>query len=140
MATQALSGPEHVDHGVADRIRPLLTDFGGSANFRLRLFTIDTDAYTTEIVPLAAEHPSLSAVPPTRFADNPAVLRAARVAAITAQGATRSLGVVDDMSGPFVLAPRHRLGRRLDAGALVARRLTLESAAAELTAAVAQSG
>ena len=144
MATQALSGPEHVDQGVADRIRPLLTDFGGSANFRLRLFTIDTDAYTTEIVPLAAEHPSLSAVPPTRFADNPAVLRAARVAAITAQGATRSLGVVDDMSGPFVLAPRHRLGRRLDAGALaelvVARRLTLESAAAELTAAVAQSG
>ena len=91
--------------------------------------------------------PSLTAVPPTRFADNPAVLRAARVAAITAQGVARSLGVVDDMSGPFVLAPRHRLGRRLDAGALaelvVARRLTLEPLCwprSSVAPAVAQSG
>ena len=137
-STDASSG----DRGIAARVRPLLTDFGESPNFGLQLFTIDTDAYLTEILPLAAEHPALSAVPPTRFADDPAVLRAVRVAAITSQGVGRSLGVVDDMSGPFVLSPRHRLGRRLDAGALaelvVARRFTLESASAELTAAVAQ--
>ena len=28
------------------------------------------------------------------------------------------LGVVDDMSGPFVLTAPHRLDRRMDAGAL----------------------
>ena len=95
-----------------------MADFGATPAFRLQLFTIDTDAYVAEILPLAAEHPALAAVPPTRFADDPAELRAGRVAAITAQGVARSLGVVDDMSGPFVLSARHRLGRRLDAGAL----------------------
>jgi hypothetical protein len=51
--------------------------------------------------------------------------------------------VVDDMSGPFVLSARHRLGRRLDAGALaelvVAGRLTEERAHIELADAVAQT-
>ena len=54
--------------------------------------------------------------------------------------ADRSLGIVDDMSGPFALAYRHRLGRRLDAGALaelvVAGRLSAERAQAELAAAI----
>jgi glucuronate isomerase len=130
------------DTGVADRIRSLLADFGATPNFRLQLFTIDIDAYATEILPLAAEHPALGAVPPTRFADSPAELRAVRVAAITAQGVARSLGVVDDMSGPFVLTARHRLGRRMDAGALaelvVAGRLTAERAHTELAEAVAR--
>jgi hypothetical protein len=49
--------------------------------------------------------------------------------------------VVDDMSGPFVLTARHRLGRRRDAGALaelvVAGRLTAERASIELAEAVA---
>ena len=137
------TGSGHSDRGVADRVRVLLSDFGSSPRFRLHLFTIDTDTYTTEILPLAADHPALSAVPPTRFADDPVVLRAARVAAVTTQGVARSLGVVDDMSGPFVLAPRHRLGRRLDAGALaelvVSRRLTLETALTELGTAVDQT-
>jgi hypothetical protein len=48
----------------------------------------------------------------------------------------RCLGLVDDMSGPFALAARHRLGRRLDAGALaalvVAGRLTADQAHADL--------
>ena len=48
------------------------------------------------------------------------------------------------MSGPFVLSARHRLGRRLDAGALaelvVAGRLTEERARTELAGAVAQTG
>ncbi|HEY5848661.1 MAG TPA: glucuronate isomerase [Microlunatus sp.] len=128
------------DAGVADRVRPLLADFGSHPRFRLQLFTIDTSAYRTEILPLAATHPGLAAVPPTRFADDPAELRAARVAAIGAEGVTRCLGVVDDMSGPFAMPARHRLGRRLDAGALaelvVAGRLTLEAAQTELSAAV----
>jgi glucuronate isomerase len=130
------------DRGVADRVRPLLVDFG-AAGLRLQLFTVDTEAYVAEILPLAAEHAALSAVPPTRFADHPAELRAARVAAITAQGVARSLGVVDDMSGPLALSVRHGLGRRLDAGALaelvVAGRFTLDQARAELVAAVAQA-
>jgi glucuronate isomerase len=132
------------DMGVADRIRPLLADFGATSNFRLHLFTIDTDAYVTEILPLATEHSVLVAVPPTRFADDPAELRAVRVAAIAAEGVARSLGVVDDMSGPFGLTARHRLGRRLDAGALaelvVAGRLTAERAHTELADAVAETG
>ena len=129
--------------GVADRVRSLLADFGAAPNFRLQLFTIDTNAYATEVLPLAAEHSALAAVPPTRFADSPAELRAVRVAAITAQGVARSLGVVDDMSGPFVLTARHRLGRRMDAGALaelvVAGRLTAEGAHTELVDAVART-
>jgi hypothetical protein len=44
------------------------------------------------------------------------------------------------MSGPFALAHRHRLGRRLDAGALaelvVAGRLSAERARTELAAAI----
>lgn len=130
------------DRGVADRVRSLVADFGADADFRLQLFTIDAEAYSAEILPLAAENPSLAAVPPTRFADDPAVLRAVRVEAIGIEGVTRSLGVVDDMSGPFAVTPRHRLGRRLDAGALAelvaAGRLTEESAYAGLAAAVAQ--
>lgn len=129
------------DRGVADRVRQLLDDFG-SSGLRLQLFTVDTDAYVAEILPLAAEHPGLSAIPPTRFADDPAVLRAIRVAAVSTVGAPRSLGIVDDMSGPFVMSVRHRLGRRLDAGALaelvVAGRLSPEQARTELDTAVAQ--
>jgi glucuronate isomerase len=124
------------DRGVADRVRTLLSDFGTGPRFRLRLFTIDTDAYTAEILPLAAEHPALTAVPPTRFADDPAILRAIRETAIETVGVERCLGLVDDMSGPFALAARHRLGRRLDAGALaalvVAGRLTADQAHADL--------
>jgi glucuronate isomerase len=130
----------HDDRGVADRVRSLLTDFGAAPAFLLRLFTIDTEAYGHEILPLAAAQPALTAVPPTRFADDPATLRAVRVAAVEAMGAGRSLGIVDDMSGPFALAYRHRLGRRLDAGALaelvVAGRLSAERAQAELAAAI----
>ncbi|HEY5978931.1 MAG TPA: glucuronate isomerase [Microlunatus sp.] len=144
ISPRATTGTRSADHGVADRVRPLLVDFGAAADFRLQLYTIDTDAYAAEILPLAAEHPALAAVPPTRFADDPAQLRAARVAAITTQGAARTLGVVDDMSGPFALPARHRLGRRLDAGALaelvVAQRLTVERARTVLADAVAQSG
>ncbi len=144
ISTRASSGAAPGDSGVADRVRQLLADFGAAPGFRLRLFTIDTDAYAAEILPLAAEHPALAAVPPTRFADHPAELRAGRVAAISAQGAPRTLGVVDDMSGPFALPARHRLGRRLDAGALaelvVAKRLTEERARTELADAVAQPG
>ena len=132
------------DRGVADRVRPLLVDFGTAAGFRLQLFTVDTDAYAAEVLPLAVEHAALSAVPPTRFADDPTDLRAVRVAAVASAGVGRSLGVVDDMSGPFVLSVRHRLGRRLDAGALaelvVAGRLTEEQAQIELADAVAQTG
>ncbi|HET9646714.1 MAG TPA: glucuronate isomerase [Microlunatus sp.] len=106
------------DHGVAARIRPLLDDFGSRPGFRLWLFAIDLDAYLDEILPLAGDHPALTAVPPTRFADDPADLRAVRITAVRAIGAGRVLGMVDDMSGPFALAERHRLGRRLDAGAL----------------------
>ena len=142
ITTRADGAPD--DRGVADRVRQLLSDFGTAPGFRLQLFTIDTVAYATEILPLAAEYPALAAVPPTRFADDPAVLRTGRVAAITAQGVARSLGGVDDMSGPFALPARHRLGRRLDAGALaelvVAERLTEERARTELASAVAQTG
>jgi glucuronate isomerase len=144
ITTRAATGATSGDRGVADRVRALVTDFGASPGFRLQLFTIDTDAYAAEILPLAAEYPALAAVPPTRFADDPADLRASRVAAIAAQGVARSLGVVDDMSGPFVLSARHRLGRRLDAGALaelvVADRLTEDRAHTELANAVAQTG
>jgi glucuronate isomerase len=137
------SGSGSADVGVADRVRPLLADFGAVGRCRVRLFTIDTAAYVSEVLPLAVQYPTLAAVPPTRFADDPADLRAVRVEAITAAGAARTIGVVDDMSGPFALPVRHRLARRLDAGALaelvVAGRLTAESASAELAAAVAQS-
>ena len=99
-----LAASGHDDRGVADRVRPLLTDFGAAPAFRLRLFTIDTEAYGHEILPLAAAQPALTAVPPTRFADDPATLRAVRVAAVETVGSGRSLGIVDDMSGPFALA------------------------------------
>jgi glucuronate isomerase len=131
------------DRGISDRVRPLLADFGTAPGFRLQLFTVDTDAYAAEILPMAAEYSALAAVPPTRFADDPAELRAVRVAAIIAEGAGRALGVVDDMSGPFALSARHGLGRRLDAGALaelvVAGRLTPERARTDLADAVAQT-
>lgn len=132
------------DRGIADRIGPLLADVGSAPGFRLQLFTIDTEAYAAEMVPAAADHPALAAVPPTRFADDPAALRAIRVAAIGAEGPGRSLGVVDDMSAPFALPARHRLGRRLDAGALaeliVSGRLTEDQAHTALSDAVAQKG
>ena len=63
ISTRAATGSTSGDRGVADRVRPLVTDFGASPAFRLQLFTIDTDAYVAEILPLAAEHPALAAVP-----------------------------------------------------------------------------
>ena len=131
------------DRGIADRLRPLLADFGSSPRFRLSLFSIDADAYLAEIVPLAVAHPAVTAVPPTRFADDPARLRTVRAAAVRALGSARCLGVVDDMSGPLVLPVRHRLGHRLDAGALAelvhAGHFTVERAGAELRSAVESS-
>jgi glucuronate isomerase len=138
--TRSVTEPD--DRGVADRVRPLLTSFGSAPRFRLWLFSIDPEVYAAEIVPLAAAHPALFAVPPARFADDPGVLRAARVGAIKELGSQRCLGVVDDMSGPFALAARHRLARRLDAGALaelvVAGRLSAERAHLELSQALDQ--
>jgi glucuronate isomerase len=106
------------DRGISGRVRSLLTDFGSEPRFRLWLFSIDVDAYVSEIVPMAAGHQVVTAPPPTRFADDPDELRRARVTAIRALGPARVLGLVDDMSGPFAMPARHRLARRLDAGAL----------------------
>lgn len=128
------------DHGVADRVRPLLADFGARPAFRMWLFSIDTTAYATECVPLAAQHPALTAVPPTRFADDPVTLRSLRRDAVARLGSSRVLGRVDDMSGPFALAARHGLARRLDAGALaelvLAGMITESQARADLNAAL----
>lgn len=138
----ATNRPSVGDAGVADRVRPLLADFGARPGFRVWLFSIDVDSYVGEIVPLAVEQPALTAVPPTRFADDPDRLRAARVTAVRSVG-TGSLGLVDDMSGPFVLARRHDLARRLDAGALaelvVAGELSETDAYAGLSAALDRS-
>ena len=141
---RAANRPAAGDAGVTDRIRPLLTDFGPRSGFRVWLFSIDVDSYIEEIVPVAAaEQPALTAVPPTRFADDPDRLRAARAAAVRSVGAAGSLGLVDDMSGPFVLARRHDLARRLDAGALaelvVTGELSETDAYAELSAALDRS-
>lgn len=137
-STDATSSAEPDDRGVADRVRPLLASFGSAPRFRMWLFSIDPGVYSEEIVAFAAEHQSVTAVSPTRFADDPAVLRAARMSAISALGSRRSLGLVDDMSGPFALQARHHLARRLDAGALaglvVAGKISEERARAELSA------
>lgn len=114
----AADRPSADDRGVAARVGPLLADFGTRTGFRLWLFSIDLEAYVDEILPLARRQQALTAVPPTRFAEDPDRLRAARVAAVRAVGAPRVLGLVDDMSGPFALASRHRLARRLDAETL----------------------
>ena len=128
---RAATGTASGDRGVADRVRPCWPTSAPIRTSGCSSSPSTPDAYTAEILPLAADSPSLAAVPPTRFADDPAVLRAVRVAAIDSEGVARSLGVVDDMSGPFALTARHRLGRRLDAGALaeivVAGRLTEEA-------------
>lgn len=130
------------DAQLAERIRPLLHDFGAKPGFHLQISTVDARAYTEDLVPLATTYRALTLVPPTRFVDHPASLRALRTTAVEAIGTRRTLGVVDDMNGHFAMAARHRLGRRVDAGALaelvVAGHLSADTAQAELTSVVSR--
>jgi glucuronate isomerase len=113
-----VGGVSSGDRGIGSRVRPLLADFGSKSGFHIWVFSIDVDVYMSEIVSMAADHMAVTAVPPTRFADDPDQLRLARTIAARALGSGRALGLVDDMSGPFALMERHHLARRLDAGAL----------------------
>lgn len=139
----AADRPSTEDRGVATRTATLLTDFGAHPGFRVWLFSIDATAYLDEVVPLAVNHACLTAVPPTRFADDPDRLREIRRIAVGSLGAGRVLGVVDDMSGPFAIPSRHALARRLDAGALaelvVDGQLDEDRAYADLSAALDRS-
>jgi glucuronate isomerase len=105
-------------------LRPLLQEYGHDPRFRLILFTVDEDAFSRELAPLAGAYPSVRLGAPWWFLDSPDGMRRFREAAVETAGFYNTSGFVDDTRAFASIPARHDLFRRVDAGYLA--RLVLE--------------
>ncbi len=99
-------------------LRPLLTRYGHHPNLTLVLFTVDEDAFSRELAPLAGVFPSLRLGAPWWFLDTPDAMRRYREAVTDTAGFYNTAGFVDDTRAYFSIPARHDLARRIDAGHL----------------------
>lgn len=113
-------------------LRPVLEAFGHSENFRMIVFTVDEDAYSRELAPLAGVYPALRLGAPWWFLDEPEAMRRFREAVTGTAGFSNLSGFVDDTRAFCSIPARHDLARRVDAGYLarlvVEHRLDLDEA------------
>ncbi|MBL0888251.1 hypothetical protein HGK34_18510 [Myceligenerans sp. I2] len=113
-------------------LRPVLEAFGHAENFRLIAFTVDEDAFSRELAPLAGVYPALRLGAPWWFLDEPDAMRRFREAATGTAGFSNLSGFVDDTRAFCSIPARHDLARRIDAGYLarlvVEHRLDLDEA------------
>ncbi len=105
-------------------LQPLLDRFGTDPNFRLVLFTVDEDAFSREIAPLAGFYPSVYVGAPWWFLDTPDAMRRFREAVTDSAGFSRTAGFVDDTRAFCSIPARHDTARRIDCGFLA--RLVIE--------------
>lgn len=114
-------------------LRPLLEVFGHHPALRLVVFTVDEDAYSRELAPLAGVYPAMRLGAPWWFLDSPDALRRFREAVTETAGFCNTTGFVDDTRAFCSIPARHDLARRVDSGYLarlvVEHRLDLDEAA-----------
>ncbi|WP_232514726.1 glucuronate isomerase [Cellulomonas sp. PSBB021] len=99
-------------------LRPLLEAFGHHPRFRLVVFTVDEDAYSRELAPLAGVYPAMRLGAPWWFLDTPDSMRRFREAVTDTAGFYNTTGFVDDTRAFCSIPARHDLARRVDAGFL----------------------
>ena len=99
-------------------LRPMLSDFGTNANFRLVLFTIDETTFSRELAPLAGFYPSVYVGAPWWFIDTPDGMRRFRRAVTDSAGFYKTSGFIDDTRAFCSIPARHDTARRIDAGYL----------------------
>ncbi|PJI84844.1 glucuronate isomerase [Luteimicrobium subarcticum] len=99
-------------------LRPMLEAFGHHAGFRVVLFTVDEDAFSRELAPLAGVYPSVRLGAPWWFLDAPDAMRRFREAVTETAGFSNMSGFVDDTRAFCSIPARHDLARRVDAGYL----------------------
>ncbi|WP_129336703.1 glucuronate isomerase [Cellulomonas endophytica] len=99
-------------------LRPLLERFGHHPNLSLVLFTVDEDAFSRELAPLAGVYPSVRLGAPWWFLDTMEGMRRFREAVTDTAGFYNTTGFVDDTRAFLSIPARHDMSRRVDAGHL----------------------
>jgi len=99
-------------------LRPLLEAFGHHPGLRMVLFTVDEDAFSRELAPIAGVYPAVRLGAPWWFLDTPDGMRRFREAVTDTAGFANTTGFVDDTRAYCSIPARHDLARRIDAGYL----------------------
>ena len=114
-------------------LRPLLQAYGMNPHLRLVLYTLDEDAFSRELAPLAGGYPAVFLGAPWWFLDTPDAMRRFREAVTDSAGFYNTAGFVDDTRAFCSIPVRHDVARRSDAaylaGLVVQNRLPLDEAA-----------
>ena len=112
---------------------PLLDAYGNDPRLRVVLYTLDEDAFSRELAPLAGGYAALYLGAPWWFLDSPDGLRRFREAVTESAGFYNTAGFADDTRAFCSIPVRHEVARRVDAAylaRLVAEgRLPLQEAA-----------
>jgi glucuronate isomerase len=95
-------------------LKPLLDKYGNDPRLTLILFTLDEDAYSRELAPLAGHYPVLRLGPPWWFHDSPEGMRRFREAATETGGFYNTVGFNDDTRAFLSIPARHDVARRMD--------------------------
>jgi glucuronate isomerase len=99
-------------------LRPLLDAYGMDPRLRLVLYTLDEDAFSRELAPLAGGYPALYLGAPWWFLDTPDAMRRFRESVTDAAGFYNTAGFVDDTRAFCSIPVRHDIARRVDAAYL----------------------
>ncbi|GIG27825.1 glucuronate isomerase [Cellulomonas marina] len=99
-------------------LRPLLERYGHHPRLRLVLFTVDEDAFSRELAPLAGVYPAVRLGAPWWFLDTLDGMRRFREAVTDTAGFFNTTGFVDDTRAFLSIPARHDMARRVDAGYL----------------------
>jgi len=121
-------------------LRPLLNAYGNDSRFRLIVFTLDEDAYSRELAPLAGHYPAMLLGAPWWFHDSVEGMMRFRRETTETAGIANTAGFTDDTRAFCSIPARHDLARRVDAnylGGLVARHVIDLSDAREMARAMA---
>lgn len=95
-------------------LKPLLDRFGNEPGLTIILFTLDEDAYTRELAPLAGHYPALRLGPPWWFHDSPEGMRRFRERCTETGGFYNTVGFNDDTRAFLSIPARHDVARRMD--------------------------
>jgi len=99
-------------------LKPLLDRFGNEADLTVVVYTLDEDAYSRELAPLAGHYPALRLGPPWWFHDSPEGIRRFRHLVTETAGFANTVGFNDDARSLLTIPARHDMVRRIDAGYL----------------------
>lgn len=121
-------------------LRPLLSECGNDARFRLVLFTLDEATYSRELAPIAGHYPAVRLGPPWWFHDSIEGMLRYRSLVTETAGFWNTAGFNDDTRAFLSIPARHDLARRIDAryvASLVADRRMAEDEAPRIMEALA---